>query len=206
MSMRGAGTVGRDAPPVAFGAFCKDIGASRLGRGASGEHDGALTPRETWKTDVMKKNESLGTILTIVAVIEAIYALLGLFTPPGMVHTVTGWVLTPDGQWVTKLMGGALASQAWVAWMMRREPHLGVVKALAFYQIVSATIDWSMWLLLADQGIFSNTAARVGVIASIGLHYALGVSLLLALRSRSRALGSSTPGAALGERVAGAAA
>ena len=145
------------------------------------------------------KKSNLGTILTIVAAIEAVYALLGLLTPPSMVGAVTGWVLTPDGQWVTKLMGGALASQAWVAWTIRKEPHLGVARALAFYQIVSGTIDWAMWLAMADQGIFSTAAARAGVIASIGIHYTLGVLLIFAIRAHARSL---TQGSPLGEREA----
>jgi len=31
---------------------------------------------------------------------------------------------------LTKLLGLALASQAWVAWVLRNEPHLGVAKGL----------------------------------------------------------------------------
>jgi hypothetical protein len=54
---------------------------------------------------------------------------------------VTGWVLSADGQWLTKLLGLALAAQAWVAWTLRNQPHPGVAKGLAFYQLASATAD-----------------------------------------------------------------
>ena len=78
---------------------------------------------------------------------------------------MTGWVLSADGQWLTKLLGLALAAQAWVAWTLRNQPHLGVAKGLAFYQLASATADWDMWIVLADQGIFSTTTGRVLVIS-----------------------------------------
>jgi hypothetical protein len=50
-----------------------------------------------------------------------------------MVLSVTGWILSADGHWVAKLLGVALASQAWVAWTLRTQPHPGVAAALAFY-------------------------------------------------------------------------
>jgi hypothetical protein len=92
-------------------------------------------------------------------------------------------VLNADGQWLAKLLGMALTSQAWVAWTLRKDPHLGVAKALAFYQIASATVDWVMWLVLRDQGIFSTNAGRVGVPAAIPTHYLLGLLLVLAIRA-----------------------
>jgi hypothetical protein len=45
--------------------------------------------------------------------------------------------------------------------------HLGVAWGLAFYQLASATADWVLWIVLADQGIFSTTTGRVLVIVSI---------------------------------------
>jgi hypothetical protein len=54
---------------------------------------------------------------------------------------------------------------------------------LAFYQLASATADWVMWIVLADQGIFSTTTGRVLVIVSIPTHYALGLLLVRAIRS-----------------------
>lgn len=134
----------------------------------------------------MSRLRDLGFLFAVVAVLEWIYAAIGILTPPGMVLSVTGWVLNADGQWLAKLLGVALAAQAWVAWTLRKDPHLGVAKALAFYQIASATVDWVMWLLLRDQGIFSTTAGRVGVLVAVPTHYLLGLLLVFAIRRASK--------------------
>ena len=89
----------------------------------------------------MNRLTSLPFMFRVVAIVELLYAAVGLLTPPSMVFAVTGWNLSPDGQWVTKLLAVALGSQAWVAWTLRDKPHIGVAAALAFYQIGSATID-----------------------------------------------------------------
>jgi hypothetical protein len=47
--------------------------------------------------------------------------------------------------------------------VLRNEPHLGVAKGLAFYQLASATADWVMWIWLAGEGIFSGGTAIVVV-------------------------------------------
>lgn len=128
------------------------------------------------------KRVDLPLVLTIVAVVEAGYAVAGLLTPPALIPSVTGWILSADGHWISKLLGAALASQAWVAWIMRKEPHAGVITALAMYQLLASTVDWVMWLAMADQGIFSTSLSQVTVAGSIVLHYALGALLLVALR------------------------
>ena len=128
----------------------------------------------------------LKLILTVVAIVEALYAIAGLM-PPHLVLPMTGWVLGADGQWITKLLAVALATQAVTAWVMRGRPHLGVAKALAFYQFASATVDWVIWLALASDGVFSNSQARAGVLLAIPSHYALGVWLSLGIRRASSA-------------------
>jgi len=95
-----------------------------------------------------------------------------------MVRSVTGWELTPDGHWITKLMGIALLSQAYIAWIFRKNPHLGIAKGLAFYQMASATADWVMWLVLKNEGIFNNSLAQITVTAAIISHYILGILLI----------------------------
>jgi hypothetical protein len=132
----------------------------------------------------MKRFVDLRVLFTVVAILELVYAAAALLTPPSMVQSVTGWVLTADGQWLAKLMGVALASQAWIAWMFRHEPHLGVARALALYQIGSATVDWVMWLALADQNIFSTPLGKTTVIASILVHYTLGMLLVVGIRAK----------------------
>ena len=136
---------------------------------------------------MMRRVGDLGFLFTVVAVLECFYAIAGILIPPGMTLTMTGWVLSGDGQWLAKILGIALASQAWVAWTMRKNPHLGVAAALAFYQIGSATADWVMWLWLADDGVFSTALGRSGAAISIPLHYTLGFLLVSAtLRARGR--------------------
>jgi hypothetical protein len=130
----------------------------------------------------MRRLSELSLLFRIVAVVELVYALVGLLTPPDAMTSVTGWVLTADGQWLARLFALALASQAWVAWVLRDEPHLGIAKALAFYQLASATADWVMWLVLADQNVFSTTTGRVLVLISTPTHYALGFLLVRAIR------------------------
>ena len=146
----------------------------------------------------MNRLTSLPFVFRVVAIVELLYAAVGLLTPPSMVFAATGWNLSPDGQWVTKLLAVALGSQAWVAWTLRDKPHLGVAAALAFYQIGSATMDWVIWLTLAEQGVFATTAAKVGVLASIPTHYAIGFLLVAAIRSASRRVAVGTPALARG--------
>jgi hypothetical protein len=133
----------------------------------------------------MRRLSNLGFLFRAVAGLELVYAIVAVFTPPGQVENVTGWVLTADGQWLAKLLGLALFSQAWVAWVLRNDPHLGVARGLAFYQVASATADWVMWIWLSDDGIFSNGTAIV--VAAIVTHYALGLLLVRAIRRASTA-------------------
>ena len=134
---------------------------------------------------MIRRITDLGFLFTVVAVLEWFYAIVGTFTPQSRTLAVTGWVLSADGQWLAKLLGVALASQAWVAWSLRTDPHLGVARALAFYQIASATADWLMWVLLAHDGIFSTALGRAGAAASIPVHYTLGLLLLSAIHRAS---------------------
>lgn len=135
----------------------------------------------------MSRLTQLPFLFGAVAAVEAVYALAAILTPPSRIESVTGWVLSADGQWLTKLLGVALASQAWVAWTLRNQPHLGVAKALAFYQLASATADWVMWIVLADQDVFSTTLGRVLVLVAIPSHYILGFLLVRAIRRAAAA-------------------
>jgi hypothetical protein len=116
----------------------------------------------------------------LVAVVEAAYALIGLL-PPSVIGNATGWDINPDGQWVVKLLAVALASQAYVAWVLRHRPHLGVAKGLAFYQLASATVDWVVWLTIP--GVFATVQAKAGVLVAIPTHYLIGFLLILGIRA-----------------------
>ena len=130
----------------------------------------------------MRRLTDLRALFVIVAVVEAIYAALALLTPPSLMLPITGWVLSPDGQWVVKLLGASLGFQAVIAWMFRKDPPIGVAWALAGYQFVAATIDWVIWIVLADQGVFSTSMAQFTVGSSVVLHYGLGILLVIAIR------------------------
>jgi predicted membrane protein len=139
----------------------------------------------TTKEELVKRLSDLRFLFSLVAVVEAVYAFTAIVTPPGQIEAVTGWVLSADGKWLVKLLGLALASQAWVAWTLRNQPHIGVAKALALYQLGSATADWVMWIVLADQNVFSTTLGQILVMISILTHYALGFLLVRAIRRAS---------------------
>ena len=123
---------------------------------------------------------NLKTLFIAVAILELCYFLAAMM-PPSLVRSATGWELTPDGHWITKLMGIALLTQAYIAWIFRENPHLSVAKGLAFYQMASATADWVMWLVLKNEGIFNNSLAQTTVIAAIISHYILGILLITAI-------------------------
>ena len=145
----------------------------------------------------MKRLSDLGFLFAVVAAVEAVYALTAILTPPGQIEAVTGWVLSADGKWLVRLLGLALASQAWVAWTLRHRPHLGVATALALYQLGSATADWVMWIVLADQGVFSTTLGQTLVMISIPTHYALGLLLVRAIRRATAPQAHASPPGAL---------
>ena len=128
----------------------------------------------------MKKLVNLKFLFTLVAIVEFTYALLSL-TPPSLVEPLTGWVLNADGHWLAKILGMGLFAQAYIAWIFRKTPHRGVAKALAFYQIASATVDWVMWLILKNEGIFSTSLSQAFIPVAIISHYAIGFLLVAAI-------------------------
>ena len=137
----------------------------------------------------MTRLSDLRFLFRLVVALEVLYAIVAVLTPPSQIQNLTGWVLTADGQWLAKLLGLALASQAWVAWVLRNEPHLGVAQGLAFYQLASATADWVMWIWLVDDDIFSG--GKVVVVIAILTHYLLGLLLVRAIRRRSVTAGGT---------------
>jgi hypothetical protein len=132
----------------------------------------------------MKKLIDLRVLFVAVAMLEFTYAICSL-TPPSLVQGVTGWVLNADGHWIVKLLGASLFTQGLIAWIFRKDPNLAVAKALAFYQIASATADWIMWIIMADEGIFSTPMSRILVPAAIVSHYLLGILLIAGIANAS---------------------
>lgn len=134
----------------------------------------------------MTRLTDLKFLFRLVAVVELVYAGIGMI-PPRLVGPATGWVLSPDGHWVAKILAVSLATQAWVAWTLRDRPDRGVALGLAFYQFASATVDWVMALALADDGIFATRQAQIGVMIASPTHYLIGALLLIAaLRKEDR--------------------
>ncbi|MFD9434218.1 hypothetical protein [Streptomyces sp. NPDC060002] len=133
----------------------------------------------------MSRILALPLLFRMTAFLELGYMLLGLL-PPFILEGITGWDLTADGHWVTKLLAVSLGAQAWIAWQLRDKPTLSVARGLAFYQVASATVDWLMWIALSDHGIFSNPTSKVIVSAAILTHYALGLLLIVTIRRAGR--------------------
>jgi hypothetical protein len=140
----------------------------------------------------VKTLTDLRFLFSVVVVVEVLYALAGILTPPALMATFPGWNLTPDGAWLARLLGVSLASQAMIAWLFRRNPHLGVALALALYQVGSATVDWAMWLLLWNDGIFPIEVGRIAVAVSIPLHYTIGVLLLVGVYRARQAVDAAS--------------
>jgi len=133
----------------------------------------------------MKRLTDLKILFTAVAALEFCYFLAAMM-PPSMVRTATGWELAPDGHWITKLMGIALLTQAFFAWIFRKNPHIGIAKGLAFYQMASATADWIMWIVMKNEGIFNNSLAQSTVIIAIISHYILGILLIIGMNKTNK--------------------
>ena len=129
----------------------------------------------------MKKLTDLRLLFTSVAILEFLYFICAML-PPSVIPAVTGWDLSVDGHWIAKLIGLALGFMGYIAWIFRKQPHIGVAMGLAAYQIGSATMDWVMWLTMKDDGIFASSLAQTSVIAAIVSHYFLGVLLLIAIK------------------------
>ena len=128
----------------------------------------------------MKRLTDLKFLFTAVAILEFFYFTSAML-PPSIIPIATGWNLGPDGHWITKLIGLSLGTMGYMAWIFRKNPHLGVAKGLAFYQMASATMDWMMWLVMKDEGIFNNSLAETTVIAAIVSHYFFGILLIFAI-------------------------
>lgn len=128
----------------------------------------------------MKKLTDLKFLFTAVAILEFFYFAAAML-PPSIIPEVTGWNLSADGHWIAKLIGLSLGTMGYFAWIFRKKPHLGVAKGLAFYQMASATMDWIMWLVMKDDGIFNNSIAETSVIAAIVSHYFFGILLIIAI-------------------------
>lgn len=128
----------------------------------------------------MKKLTDLTFLFTAVAILEFFYFATAMM-PPSIIPIATGWNLNADGHWIVKLLGLALGFMGYIAWIFRKNPNIRVAQGLAAYQIASATIDWLMWIIMKEEGIFSNPLAQTMVIVAIASHYLLGILLFMGI-------------------------
>lgn len=133
----------------------------------------------------MKKLTDLKFLFVAFAILEFFYFVTAML-PPSIIPLVTGWNLNVDGHWIVKILGLSLGVMGYFAWIFRKKPHLGIAKGLAAYQIASATMDWVMWLVLKDEGIFDNTFAQISVIVAIASHYFFGILLLIGINKAGK--------------------
>ena len=115
-------------------------------------------------------------LLVVTAVVEVAYGALGLLVP----SDALGWDLTPDGEWVSKLLACALLAQAATAWALRHDPPPALLRILGGYQLAATATDATLWLALEDDGIFADGLAKASVAAAMVIHTTLGVLLLQA--------------------------
>lgn len=123
---------------------------------------------------------NLKTLFLVVAIVEAFYGAAGILTPPSLVPQLLGWNLSADGQWVTKLLGCALAAQAATAWVLRKDPPVAMAVILGLYQIGATVTDIAIWITLADQGVFATSLSRISVMTAIPTHFVIGLLVLIA--------------------------
>jgi hypothetical protein len=133
----------------------------------------------------MNRLTDLKFLFTAVAILEFFYFAAAML-PPSIIPLATGWNLNADGHWIAKILGLSLGVMGYFAWIFRKNPHLGLAKGLAAYQIASATMDWVMWVTLKDEGIFSNPFAQTSVIIAIASHYLLGLLLVIAINKAGK--------------------
>ena len=133
----------------------------------------------------MKKLTDLKFLFTAVAILEFFYFVAAML-PPSLIPIATGWNLNADGHWIAKLIGLSLGTMGYMAWIFRKKPHMGIAKGLAFYQIASATMDWIMWLVMKDEGIFESTFAQTTVIVAIVSHYFFGLLLVIGINKAAK--------------------
>lgn len=133
----------------------------------------------------MKKLTDLKFLFTAVAMLEFFYFAAAML-PPSLIPLATGWNLNADGHWIAKILGLSLGVMGYFAWIFRKNPHLGIAKGLAAYQIASATMDWVMWFAMKDEGIFDSTFAQTTVIVAIVSHYLFGILLVIGINNTSK--------------------
>lgn len=121
-------------------------------------------------------------LFTLTAIVEIFYGLAGLLIPPSLIPVLLGWNLSPDGHWVTKLLGLSLGIQACIAWALRKNPPLSIAWILGAYQVGASLVDLGIWWLLADQGVFATQTARISVMTAIPTHFIIGLLLFAAAR------------------------
>jgi len=125
--------------------------------------------------------------LFIVTGFTAFFFFLQSIVPPEYTILTTGWDLSADGQFVLKCAGFSMLTQAYFAWMFRNERHIVIAKGLALTQFAIGNLNWIMFLLLRDEGIFSTgTQVKVFIMFTTVMHNVLGILLVLGIRKANK--------------------
>lgn len=130
---------------------------------------------------------TLKRLFIVVAIVEALYGLAGLGIPPSAIGSLLGWDLSPDGQWVTKLLGAALFTQAATAWFLRERATREVAVIFAAYQLLAVCID--AVVLTSLDGALANPMARASALIAIPTHGIIGLLLLASAARTAKAEG-----------------
>jgi len=117
--------------------------------------------------------------LTLATGFTALFFFLQAIVPPQFTILTTGWDLSADGQFVLKCAGFGMLTQAYLAWAFREDRDVRIAKGLALTQFAIGNLNWIMFLLLKDEGIFSTGAqVQIFIIFTTIMHNTLGILLI----------------------------
>lgn len=109
----------------------------------------------------------------------AFFFFIQAIVPPQYTILTTGWNLSADGQFVLKCAGFSMLVQAYYAWVFREERNIRIAIGLALMQLAIGNLNWIMYLLLKDDGIFSTgLQVKVFIIFTTFMHNVLGFLLV----------------------------
>lgn len=125
--------------------------------------------------------------LFIVTGATAFFFFIQAVVPPQFTILTTGWDLSADGQFVLKCAGFGMLTQAYLAWAFREDRDVRIARGLALTQFAIGNLNWIMYLLLKDEGIFSTgLQVKVFIIFTTIMHNVLGLLLIAGIRKAKR--------------------
>jgi hypothetical protein len=117
----------------------------------------------------------------------AFFFFIQAVVPPQFTILTTGWDLSADGQFVLKCAGFSMLTQAYLAWVFREDRDIRIAWGLAITQFAIGNLNWIMFLLLKDEGIFSTGAqVKVFITFTTFMHNILGLLLIAGIMKAKR--------------------